>query len=100
MVRRRSARALGASTLDESTIPTIPWHGAAIVIEVWAIPKEGVGAFMAGVPSPLAIGTLETQEGLHVHGFLCEPWALVGARDITSYGGWAAYLANQAPTSA
>jgi allophanate hydrolase len=70
--------------------------GAPIAIEVWALPKESLGAFVAGVPSPLAIGILETQDGLRVHGFLCEPWALVGARDITEFGGWAAYLASQA----
>jgi allophanate hydrolase len=71
-------------------------RGASIAVEVWALPKDMVGAFLAGVPSPLAIGTIETQEGQRVHGFLCEPWALEGARDITEYGGWIAFLASQA----
>jgi allophanate hydrolase len=72
-------------------------EGASIDIEVWALPKEQVGTFIAGVASPLSIGTIETHEGLRVHGFLCEPWAVEGARDITQYGGWAAFLASHNP---
>jgi allophanate hydrolase len=29
-----------------------------------------------------------------VHGFLCEPWALEGAEDVSRFGGWRAYLAS------
>jgi allophanate hydrolase len=72
-------------------------EGAAIAVEVWALPRETFGRFIAGVSSPMAIGTIELQDGLKVHGFLCEPWALEGAQDITEYGGWAAYLARRAP---
>jgi allophanate hydrolase len=71
-------------------------EGARIAVEVWALPKANVGAFVADVPQPLTIGTIETEEGLRVHGFLCEPFALEGARDITKHGGWVAYLSSQA----
>ena len=30
--------------------------------------------------------------GRAVKGFICEPWALAHAVDITSFGGWRAYL--------
>ena len=30
-----------------------------------------------------------------VKGFICEPWALSDARDITSFGGWRAFIASQ-----
>jgi allophanate hydrolase len=30
-----------------------------------------------------------------VHGFTCEAVALEGATDITSFGGWRAYLASR-----
>jgi allophanate hydrolase len=35
-----------------------------------------------------------------VHGFLCEAHALVGAIDITSFGGWRSYLAARAASAA
>lgn len=67
--------------------------GAAIATEVWALDAEGFGGFVAGVPSPLCIGTLILADGTTPKGFLCEPAGLVGARDITEYGGWRAYRA-------
>jgi allophanate hydrolase len=66
--------------------------GAPIAIEVWTLPKERVGALLAGVQSPLGIGTIETEDGDRVHGFLCEACAVEGAEDISSFGGWRAYL--------
>jgi allophanate hydrolase len=65
--------------------------GAAIAVEVWALTAEAFGRFVAGVPSPLCIGTIELEDGRAVHGFLCEPAALAGAQEITSFGGWIAY---------
>jgi len=44
------------------------------------------------VPPPLCLGTVELADGSFHHGFLCEPWALEGAPDITRFGGWRAYL--------
>jgi allophanate hydrolase len=35
---------------------------------------------------------LETQAGEWVQGFLCEPYALAEAEDITALGGWRAYI--------
>jgi allophanate hydrolase len=70
--------------------------GARIAIEVWTLPKERVGSFLAGVQSPLGIGTIETEDGDRVHGFLCEACAVEGAEDISSFGGWQAYLRARA----
>jgi allophanate hydrolase len=50
------------------------------------------GDFVAGIPSPLGIGTIELEDGSTVQGFLCESYATASARDITSFGGWRAYL--------
>ena len=69
--------------------------GAAIEVEVYRIPKHEVGAFLETVLAPLAIGQLELADGRSVHGFVCEPLALQGARDITDYGGWRAYQRDQ-----
>jgi allophanate hydrolase len=49
---------------------------------------------VAAIPSPLGIGTLVLADGSRVKGFLCESAALEGARDITAFGGWRAYLKN------
>jgi allophanate hydrolase len=69
--------------------------GAAIELEVWALPRTAFGDFMAGIPSPLAIGSLALDDGSLVKGFLCEPWGLEGARDISHFGGWRGYLRDK-----
>ena len=66
--------------------------GAAIEVEVWELPTAAFGSFVAAVPAPLGIGTIELEDGEHVKGFLCEAHATAGARDITELGGWRRYL--------
>jgi allophanate hydrolase len=70
--------------------------GAAIALEVWSLPPEGFGRFVSGIPSPLGIGTLALADGTSVKGFLCETIATEGARDVTEFGGWRAFVAAQA----
>jgi allophanate hydrolase len=67
--------------------------GHAIAAEVWALPAEGFGRFVAGIPPPLGIGTLLLADGTRPKGFLCEAEAIRAARRISSFGGWRAYLA-------
>jgi len=66
--------------------------GAAIAIEVWDMPIAHYGSFVAAIPAPLGIGTLELAGGERVQGFLCEAQATAGARDISHFGGWRAYI--------
>ena len=66
--------------------------GGAIDLEVWSLPAEKVGAFLRMIPAPLGLGTVTLADGSAVPGFLCESHALAGARDITSFGGWRAYV--------
>jgi allophanate hydrolase len=68
--------------------------GAAIEVEVWDMPLAQVGSFLALVPSPLGLGSVELADGRFVHGFLCEAHALTQAQDISRFGGWRAYLAS------
>ena len=68
-------------------------NGAAIEVEVWELPESEFGSFVAGIPSPLGIGTIELADGTTVQGFVCESYAVSGATDITAFGGWRAYLA-------
>jgi allophanate hydrolase len=68
--------------------------GVAIDVEVWAMPADEFGRFVAAVPPPLAIGTLMLADGRGVKGFLVEAAATQGARDISQFGGWRAYIAQ------
>ncbi|MDB5804296.1 MAG: allophanate hydrolase [Betaproteobacteria bacterium] len=70
--------------------------GASIALELWDVPLESFGAFVAEVPPPLAIGSVQLQDGAWVKGFVCEGIAAAGATDISSFGGWRAYLASLA----
>jgi allophanate hydrolase len=74
-----------------------PGAGAAIEVEIWAMPAEPYGQFVAAVPAPLTIGAIRLADGRSVQGFLVEAEAVAGARDISSFGGWRAFLAQRVP---
>jgi allophanate hydrolase len=77
-----------------------PGTGFPIEIEIWAMPVEKFGSMMKLIAAPLGIGTLRLEDGSEVKGFICEPYALETAEDISHHGGWRAYLrAQAAPTS-
>ncbi len=59
------------------------------------MPVARFGEFVAEIPAPLGIGNLTLADGRSVKGFICEPWALAGATDITEFGGWRAYMASR-----
>jgi allophanate hydrolase len=71
--------------------PSDPGAGP-IEVEVWRLPELGFATFVAEIPSPHAIGTVELADGRSLPGFVCEPWALASAPDITASGGWRRYL--------
>jgi allophanate hydrolase len=66
--------------------------GASLPGESWALSPAALGTFLAAIPQPMALGEVELEDGRSVVGFLCEPIALEGARDITATGGWRAYV--------
>jgi len=70
----------------------VPRGGAAIEIEIWALPTETLGSFVASIPSPLGIGKVELQNGAEVSGFICEGHGASEVTDITEFGGWRAYI--------
>ena len=65
--------------------------GATIEVEVWALSPEALGRFIAEIPSPLAVGTIWLSDGTAVKGFTVEAEGILGAEDISSFGGWRAY---------
>lgn len=67
-------------------------NGSEIDLEIWQLPIENYGKFVAGVPSPLGFGMLTLADGREVQGFLCEAYATDNAIDISYLGGWRNYL--------
>jgi len=70
--------------------------GVSIAVEVWQVPLAGVGRFLALVPPPLALGSIELADGRWLHGFVCEGHALAHAPDVSAFGGWRAYMRSLA----
>jgi allophanate hydrolase len=69
--------------------------GAAIAVEVWELEPAEFGSFVAGIPAPLGIGKVRLADDSEVPGFIAEPRAVHGATEITSHGGWRAWLASR-----
>ena len=58
------------------------------------------GAGIGGLSCALAlhqagIGKVTLEDGAQVSGFLCEPYAIEGAQEVTELGGWRAYIASR-----
>jgi allophanate hydrolase len=70
-------------------------HGESIEVEVWSVPAHAFGSFVAGIPAPLGIGKITLADRRQVSGFVCEAHALSAAQDITSFGGWRAFIASR-----
>jgi allophanate hydrolase len=88
--------ALAAARPSKPGLLRVTHGGAAIEVELWALPVEAFGRLVAGVPPPLSIGTIALADGREVKGFLVEAEAIAGAPDISRFGGWRAYLAQKA----
>lgn len=87
--------ALPNTTPPKPGLVRIDGPGHSIELEVWEMPVEAYGSFVAGIASPLGIGTLQLEDGESVQGFLCEAYAVANATDISSFGGWRAYMASK-----
>lgn len=94
---RFQREALTAAKYQLVKLPTTPpkpglikkqCGGAAIRLEIWEMPMETLGPFVASIPAPLGFGKIELQDGTEVPGFICEAYAGGGATDITAAGGW------------
>lgn len=67
--------------------------GVAVAVEVWSVPPEGLAGILLQEPPGLSIGKVRLADGTEVLGVLGEPALCEGRREITSHGGWRAYLA-------
>ena len=71
-------------------------EGHAIKAEIWALSPAAFGLFVSRIPAPLGIGTISFSYGDAVQGFLCEAEAVKGAKNVSAFGGWRAYVASLA----
>ena len=68
--------------------------GAAIAVEIWSVPAEGLAAILVNEPAGLCIGKVMLADGSEVLGVLGEPAICEGQKDITATGGWRSYIAT------
>ncbi|ESY68572.1 MULTISPECIES: allophanate hydrolase [Mesorhizobium] len=68
--------------------------GMRIDVEVWRLDAAAFGRFVAAIPPPLGIGTIELDDGTLAKGFLAETAGLSAATDISAYGGWRRFVAR------
>ena len=69
-----------------------PGEGARIAVELWDVPFDGMAQVLLSEPPGLAIGKVVLKDKSVVLGVLGEPFLCAGKREITSYGGWRAYV--------
>jgi allophanate hydrolase len=108
-------KALGGRLLEAATtapdyrlyaLPTTPpkpgmlrvekGAGSSVELELWALSAAAFGKFVAAIPPPLSIGTVRLADGRGVKGFIVEPADVDGARDISAFGGWRAFVMDAA----
>ena len=84
----------GTKPLKPGLVQEPGFTGPGIEIEVWAVPEDRFGSFVSEIPPPLGIGNATLEDGSSVKCFICEPYALQSAKEVTQFGGWRAYLAS------
>ncbi len=88
-----------------ATVPPKPglirgpgFAGPGIAVEVWSLPIAAFARFVSAIPAPLGVGQITLEDGSSVPGFLCEAAGVVGAPEITRFGGWRAFIDAKVPT--
>jgi allophanate hydrolase len=84
----------GAKPAKPGLVRAEGFNGPGIEVELWAVPEHDFGGFVAGVPAPLGIGNATLEDGSSVKAFICEPYGIADAVEITALGGWRKYLAS------
>jgi len=69
--------------------------GTSLEVEIWSMSYEALGKFLSLIPSPLGLGKISLSDGTDVIGFICEPYGIEGAVDISEFGGYRYYLQSK-----
>ncbi|MEV4156352.1 allophanate hydrolase [Nocardia salmonicida] len=70
-------------------------QGAPILGELFLVSPAGLGRFLAELPPPMALTSIDLSDGRAVVGFACSYDAAVAATDITRFGSWVGYLRDR-----
>lgn len=69
--------------------------GVSVAVEVWSVPADGLASILLKEPPGLSIGKVSLLNGDETLGVLAEPILCKDQREITSFGGWRAYVATK-----
>lgn len=72
---------------ERPALVRVPEGGVEITCEVWSLTTKAFGDFVRGILGPLDIGKV-LKSGEEICGFVAEPRASTGAKDLSEYGGW------------
>jgi gamma-glutamylcyclotransferase (GGCT)/AIG2-like uncharacterized protein YtfP len=68
--------------------------GAAVAVEVWAVPAAALAAILLNEPDGLTVGKAALADGSVALAVLGEPAACEGQKEITAFGGWRSYISE------
>lgn len=83
----------GGPPFRPGLLRVVSGEGVMVETEVWAMSALAFGKFINDIPAPLGVGTINLEDGSTPKGVLVESIAVEGARDISHFGGWRAYVA-------
>ncbi|MCY1227813.1 allophanate hydrolase [compost metagenome] len=62
--------------------------GAELAAERWLLSEAALGSFLAELPEPMLLGSVQLTDGSTAVGFACDAVAASLGRDITHFGDW------------
>jgi allophanate hydrolase len=65
--------------------------GVAIECEIWTVPSQSIGSFLAEIAPPLGLGTVYLDDGRRTLGFICDSSVATDAKDISHFQSWRNY---------
>ncbi|WP_298177893.1 amidase [Saccharomonospora sp.] len=69
-----------------------PQQGGSLVGERWLLSPSALGEFVAHLPAPMRLGTVELSDGTSSLAILCDPAVAERGEDLTAWQCWRAYL--------
>ncbi|MBJ8348612.1 allophanate hydrolase [Antrihabitans sp. YC2-6] len=66
--------------------------GVSLAAELWTLSPAALGQFLAALPAPMQLGSVEFDDGTWRTSFGCDGTAARQGKDISEYGGWRAAL--------
>ena len=69
--------------------------GVKVAVEIWSVPAQGLAGILLKEPPGLTIGKVRLDDGNTILGVIGELALVEGHKEISSYGGWRAYVASE-----